>query len=313
MDFRALCIAILGMIMNSSVFASSISVDPEHTTCNVGDVKYPSIGFGTYRFQEKVCTDAVKHAIQSGYQIIDTATFYENFEAIGEALKTEDRSAFYLISKVWPEDLSRENVRNDLNQTLQKLKTSYLDAYLIHWPNHRIPIKETLEAMEELRQEKKIRHIGLSNVTVNHLKKALAVGVPITWVQIEMHPHFMDEELLKFCKEQAIIVQAWRPLNLGRIVKDSLLEEIGKKYKKTACQVALRWIVQHGCVPLPASRNQRHIQENMDVLDFSLTKEEMQTIDERAKKGSRFRLTLDFGLGFADEFDFSDQECWPNP
>ena len=103
--------------------------------------------------------------------------------------------------------------------------------------------------MDALRREKKIRHIGLSNVSVNHLKKALEVGVPITWVQVEMHPYFYDGALLEFCRENGIGVQAWRPLNLGKFGEDELLIEIGKKHGKTVSQVALRWIVQHGCVP----------------------------------------------------------------
>jgi len=95
----------------------------------------------------------------------------------------------------------------------------------VHWPNSKIPIQETLVEMERLRQQKKIRHIGLSNVSVNHLKKALAIGVPITWVQIEMHPYFLDGELLNFCRKHSIIVQAWRPLDLGRVNEDGMLME----------------------------------------------------------------------------------------
>jgi diketogulonate reductase-like aldo/keto reductase len=191
------------------------------------------------------------------------------------------------------------------------LQTDYLDAYLIHWPNSKISIEKTFAAMEELRQEKKIRHIGLSNVSVNHLKKALEIGVPITWVQVEMHPYFFDKELLDFCSKHAIAIQAWRPLNLGSVREDVLLQEIGRKYEKTACQVALRWIVQHGCIPLPGSKNEKHIRENLDILNFVLTEDDMDEIDQRALRGTRFRLTEEHGLGFSDELDFTYEECWP--
>lgn len=213
---------------------------------------------------------------------------------------------------MWHDSLSPEKLYNDLHQTLEELQTDYLDAYLIHWPNSAIPIDQTLKAMDKLRREKKIRHIGLSNVTVNHLRKVLAVGVPITWVQVEMHPHFYDKELLDFCSEHSIVVQAWRPLNLGDMREEEILAKIGKKYEKTACQVALQWIMQHGCLPLPGSQNKEHILENLDVMDFSLSNEEMEKINDRASKGKRFRLTLDHGLDFADEFDFSYNECWPD-
>lgn len=160
-----------------------------------------------------------------------------------------------------------------------------------------MPIKETLETMEKLRQDKKIRHIGLSNVTINHIKRALETGVLITWVQVEMNPIFFDPELVAFCQEKGIGVQAWAPLGRGRISKDSTLIEIGKKYRKSPSQVAIKWIIQHGCVPLPGSGSSIHIKENFSVNDFMLTSEEMKQIDDRAKRGQRQRLRKDW-IGF---------------
>lgn len=269
------------------------------------------IGFGTYPYRGKVCEEAVKWAIEAGYTLFDTATFYDNFEAITAALKGWKRGDFYLISKVWHDSQRAKDLRKDLEMTLDALQTDYLDAYLIHWPNSNIPITETLSAMEKLRQEKKIRDIGVCNVTVNHLKKILAVGVPIRWVQIEMHPHFFDPKLLTFCHEKGIEVQAWRPLNKGRLKDDAMLVAIGKKYQKSASQVALRWIVQHDSIPLPGSKSLEHIRENIAIFDFELSPDEMQMIDERAEKGERYRMTKERGLGFTDEFDFTLEQCWP--
>jgi diketogulonate reductase-like aldo/keto reductase len=190
------------------------------------------------------------------------------------------------------------------------LETDYLDAYLLHWPNSQIPIEETLGALQELVQAKKIRHIGLSNVTVNHLKRALELKIPITWVQIEMNPDFYDPALLNFCKEHSIMVQAWSPLGSGSVCKDEMLAKVGQKYDKTPSQVAIRWIIQHGCMPLPKSTNEERIGENIQVNDFTLSEEEMQEIDERAADGTRRRYSKEF-LGFSDEFDLSYEECWP--
>lgn len=257
----------------------------------------------------KVCTEAVEQAAKIGYRIIDTATYYRNFDGIANALKDQDRRRFYLISKVWHNEQSPADLRKDLERALEQLQTEYLDAYLLHWPNSEISIEETLTAMDELRQEKKIRHIGLSNISANHLKKALRVGIPITWVQIEMHPYFYDPELLECCKEHSVIVQAWAPLGRGRISEDAALARIGKKYGKTPSQVAIRWIIQHGCMPLPGSKNERHIRENMEVTDFMLSMEEMEEIDERARQGKRERFTKET-IGFEDEFDFSYEQCW---
>ncbi len=268
------------------------------------------IGFGTYPYQGKVCEEAVTSAIEAGYTMFDTATFYDNFEAIAAALKGRKREDFYLISKVWHDSQASEELRRDLEKTLKAFQTDYLDGYLIHWPNSQIPIKQTLSAMDKLRQERKIRDIGLCNVTVNHLRKVVAVGIPIRWVQIEMHPHFFDRELLEFCKEKVIQVQAWRPLNKGRLKDDSMLMAIGKKYEKSASQVALRWIIQHGCIPLPGSKNREHIRENIDIFDFALLPDEMKMIDVRAEKGERYRMTEERGLGFTDEFDYTFEQCW---
>lgn len=198
-------------------------IDVVRDVCRIEGREYPAVGFGTYPLTGKICIDAVIQAISCGYRIIDTATYYNNFDSIAKALSKQERQEFYLISKVWPDQHSPENLRKDLALTLESLQTDYLDAYLLHWPNSKIPIGKTLIAMDELRKNKKIRHIGLSNVTVNHLKKALEVDVPITWVQLEMHPNYYDPKLLEFCKDHSIIVQAWRPLNLGSIIKDEIL------------------------------------------------------------------------------------------
>lgn len=297
-----------------NLFASSnpIELNIKSGICKIDGIDYPIVGFGTYPLTGKICTTAVEQAIATGYRILDTATYYENFSSIAKALQGQDRRRFYIISKVWHDMVSSEDLERDLDSTLKQLQTDYLDAYLIHWPNSKTSIEETLTAMEELRQHKKIRHIGLSNVSVNHLKKALENGVPITWVQVEMHPYFYDSDLLDFCREHSITVQAWRPLDLGRISKDKFLAEMGEKHGKSACQMALRWIVQHGCVPLPGSKNENHIRENLDIMNFALSKEEIQKINQRALAGTRFRLKEEDGLGFTDEFDFSYEECWPN-
>lgn len=287
--------------------------DKKEGICWIEDISYPAIGFGTYPLREEVCLKAVSQACELGYRIIDTATFYGNFIPIGRALKASGlkRENFYIISKVWPDDQTPEKLKKDLKKTLQELQTNYLDAYLLHWPNSKISIEDTLRTIEELRGRGLIRHIGLSNVNVNHLKRALETNVKIAWVQVEMHPQFYDPELLKFCQENSIGIQAWAPLGRGRLSEDPVLDRLGKKYNKTAAQIALKWIIQHQCIPLPGSKSPSHMKENINVGDFILSNEEMEEINHRAAKGQRERVTTEAGVGFTDEFDFSYEECWP--
>ena len=291
-------------------YAVSIEIQP-NGKCKIEGKEYPVIGFGTFPLKNETCLKAVTHAAGLGYRIIDTATFYGNFEPISQALKAFGRENFYIISKVWPDSQTPDQLRNDIKSTLEQLQTTYLDAYLLHWPNSQISLEDTLQAMNELRVKGQIRHIGLSNVNVNHLKRALEVGVPISWVQIEMHPHFYDSELIEFCHTHSIAVQAWGPLGRGRLKDDFLLQKIGEKYGKTASQIALRWIVQHQCMPLPGSKNETHLKQNLDLGHFTLSPAEMNEIDARAKLGTRERVTVADGVGFTDEFDFSYEECWP--
>lgn len=282
--------------------------------CQIEGIDYPAVGFGTYPLKEEVCQKAVGQACSLGYRILDTATFYENFCPINNALIASgvERKNFYIISKVWPDSQTPKKLKEDLRKTLEKLQIAYLDAYLLHWPNSKISIEDTLAAMKELRDAGLIRHIGLSNVNVNHLKRALESNIAIMWVQVEMHPLFYDLELTKFCKENSIGIQAWAPLGRGRLSEDPLLKKLGRKYNKTSSQISLRWIIQHQCIPLPGSKILEHMQQNIDIDDFVLSNEDMEEINHRAAKGQRERVTEEAGVGFTDEFDFSYEECWPN-
>ena len=121
--------------------------------CLIEQTEYPAIGFGTYPYQGETCFKAVENAYLAGYRLIDTATFYQNFIPIGKVLQKYGRQNFYVISKVWSDSQKREQLKADFERTLKQLQTNYLDAYLIHWPNHSVPIEETFKAMDELRQK----------------------------------------------------------------------------------------------------------------------------------------------------------------
>ncbi|CDZ79277.1 2,5-diketo-D-gluconic acid reductase A [Legionella massiliensis] len=290
--------------------SEQIKIDSKKGIFQSGKIVCPMVGFGSDRRLGQECTDLILEAADLGYRIIDSATAYKNLDAIAKALKQLDRSEFYLISKVWHDMLEPENLSKDLDSTLKILGTDYLDAYLIHWPNRSIAIDKTLAEMDKLRKQNKVRHIGICNVTVNHLTKLLEVGIAISWVQVQMNPNFFDKPLYELCQQHSIAFQAWWPLAFGSIQSDQQLIQIGQKYNKSASQVALRWIVENGCIPLPGSKNRTHMQENLSIMDFSLSQDDLQAINHRAIPGNRFRLRLDYGLGFEDEFDLSYEQCW---
>lgn len=293
-----------------------IHINNSNGICTIEQQEFSAIGFGTAHMKRSpdLCFKSVEKAAKFGYRIIDTATRYENFDPLRDALKEFDRSEFYIISKVWHDKQKPQDLQEDLSMALNKLNVSYIDAYFLHWPNSSVPIEETLKAMDQLRHNRLIRHIGLSNVTVNHLKRALEVGVPIVWVQMEMSPFFYDPELLAYCQDHSIGVQASAPLHESGVDQDTYLSELGKRYGKTPAQIALRWILQHNCIPLPRSSNPEHMQQNRDIFDFTLSQDEMDEIDEKAKNGTRtvkVRGEAVIALGFEDEFDFSPEQCWP--
>jgi len=243
-------------------------------------VTMPALGLGTWQLTGQTCVAAVKKALALGYTHIDTAIFYGNHAEIAEAIRDVDRAKLFLTSKVPPGRLRHDDVIAACEETLRELGTDYLDLWLIHWPNKGIPMEETFRALKKLHDEKKVRAVGVSNFTVRHLKEALKVSeVPIAVNQVEFHPGLYQKELLAFCKEHAIRVTAYSPLGRGGLTDDAALAEIGKAHGKTAGQVCLRWLHQHGVAAIPKASTEEHLKENMDIFDLSLSDEEMARID----------------------------------
>lgn len=278
----------------------------------VEDTAYPRIGFGTYPMRGDVCEKAIQCALQEGYRCFDTATMYENFEAVGHALKKANRSDIFVTSKVWPANQAGAKLITDLETTLKALQMDYLDVYLLHWPDSRLNLNEIIENLNHLRERQLVRFVGLSNVTTYHIQRALDLGMPVSVVQNEMSPLFLETELLEFCHQKNILLQSWSPLGRGKINELDYMLELAKKYGKTPSQITLRWLLQHQCLPIPSSSNPQHIKDNFDAFDFILKQEDFDLMNEKAKEGERFRITKSMGLGFTDEFDASYGECWPS-
>lgn len=241
--------------------------------------KIPQLGVGTWLMEDEICTEVVKTALDLGYIHVDTAETYNNQFLIGPALKGRERESFWLTSKLWRGDYTKERIPRAVDKMLKELGTDYLDLLLIHWPDKSVPIEESMEAMQKEKEKGKIRSIGMSNSTICHIKDALATGVQVTINQIEFHPYFYQKELLEQCMALGVHVTAYSPLAHGKIFDDPVLIEIGKKYGKGAEHVSCRWITQKGMVVLPKTKTPSRLAGNAEIFDFTLTDDEMKQID----------------------------------
>ena len=255
-------------------------------TLNNG-LQIPRIGFGTYQIRKKLeLENIMKIAYETGYRLFDTASAYGNEKIIGDAIKKLKipRKEIFISTKIYEGDMTYERAKNSIDLSLRKLQSDYIDMVLIHWPEvqkseDRIAV---WRAMEESVEEKKVRMIGVSNFCKKHLEHILNnCKIKPVVNQIECNPVYYDEETIKFCEENNIIIQAFCPLAEWnpKLVKNDIIVNIAKTKNKSVSQIILRWILQKNMIPLPKSRHEEYIKENFDLNGFSLTNEETKDID----------------------------------
>jgi methylglyoxal/glyoxal reductase len=255
------------------------------TTLNNG-VKMPWFGLGVFKVEDGSQTvESVKAGIKAGYRSIDTAAIYKNEEGVGQGIREAleenglSREDLFITSKVWNDDQGYESAIKAYEASLERLGLEYLDLYLIHWPG-KDKYKETWKALEKLYKDGRVRSIGVSNFHVHHLEDLLkdAKVVPVV-NQVEYHPRLAQVELLSFCKDNGIQLEAWSPLMQGKIFEIGELNAIAEKYQKSVAQIVLRWDLQNGVVTIPKSIKEPRIIENADIFDFELSDEEMNEIN----------------------------------
>lgn len=263
-------------------------------------VSMPLLGLGLYKTTEKNEMDqAISAAWEAGYRLYDTAQMYGNEELLGDALRRGGypREELFLTSKIDTGNMSRQSVLTSFAESLNKLKTSYLDLLLIHWPGQRRErLMEAWKALEEIYAQGNVRAIGVCNCVPRHLEWILEEGNVIPAVnQIERHPLRNEKQMLDWCQTRGIQLEAWSPLLRGNL-KLPLLQELAEKYEKTPAQIVLRWNVQNRCIVIPKSVHPKRIQENIDVFDFALSEEDLTKIDalNTGYRTSRNAETFDF-------------------
>lgn len=253
----------------------------EYVTLSNG-VKMPREGFGVFQVPEAVvCEQAVSDALSVGYRLIDTAAAYFNEEAVGTAIAKSGipREELFITTKLWIQAAGYESAQKAFETSMQKLGLDYLDLYLIHQPMN--DYYGAWRAMEELYEAGKIRAIGVCNFYPDRLTDlCLNARIAPMANQVELHPFFAQTGAIENMKSLNVQPEAWGPMAEGKhgIFTHPVLTEIGQKYGKTAAQVALRWNVQRGVVIIPKSIHKERMEENLNIWDFTLSKEDMAAI-----------------------------------
>ena len=250
-------------------------------------VEIPCIGFGTWQTPDgEIAESSVRFAIEAGYRHIDTAHAYHNEESVGRGIRESGvpREELFITTKLWNRNHGYDATMRAFEGSMERLGLDYLDLFLIHWPN---PIMfrdnwqetnaETWKAFEELYKAGRIRSIGVSNFRIHHLEE-LAKTAEITPMvnQIRLCPGDTQDEVVAYCRERNILLEAYSPLGMGAIFSVPEMKTLAEKYDRTIAQICIRWSLQRGYLPLPKSVTPSRIQENLKVFDFELDPDDVQ-------------------------------------
>ncbi|MBS3766036.1 aldo/keto reductase [Candidatus Bipolaricaulota bacterium] len=228
------------------------------------------------------CRNAVRNAIEIGYRHIDTAVFYGNEEEVGEAISSFRREDLFVTTKIWKDKLEYSDFKKSTEGSLKRLKTDYVDLVLIHWPNPEIPLGETIRAMNELVEEGKTRHIGVSNFSIEQLEEVQGLSEhPIITDQVKYHVGMDRSSLTNYCRENDVSLTAYSPLGQGKLLGNDRLKKLASNYGKTPGQLALKWLIdQEKVIAIPKASTKDHMRENLDLFDWELREKDKKELDD---------------------------------
>ena len=261
----------------------------------------PRLGLGTFRMQGDICRTAVESALGLGYRHIDTAEMYGNEDAIGAAIAASRlaRKDLHVTTKVWHENLAADAIRRAFDASLKKLRLDHVDLYLVHWPSRHMDLPAIFETLLKLKQEGRIRAIGVANFTLALLKRAVEeIKAPIACNQIEYHVMLDQTKIRQYLAAKSIPLVAYCPLAQGRAASDETLMAIGRKHGISAAQVALKWLLdQDGVAAIPKASRAESQKANLDALKVKLDDQDRKAI-AALPKDKRF-----VNPGFAPDWD----------
>lgn len=249
----------------------------------------PLAGLGTWTLRGRECARLVEQAIRIGYRHIDTAQMYDNEREVGEGVRNSGRRSDVVVTtKVQPTSLAPHDLERSVKESLARLRLDHVDLLLIHWPNPRVPLAETLGAMAKMKSQGYARALGVSNFTVALLDEANKLSPePLVCNQIECHPFLDQSKVIEATRRHDMAVIAYSPIARGSIRGDAVLERIGKAHGKTAAQVSLRYLIQQEIAVIPRTAKLQRLEENFAVFDFVLSEFEMAQIGALAKRNDR--------------------------
>ncbi len=244
----------------------------------------PAFGLGTFRLKDDVVIASVKTALELGYRTIDTAQIYDNEAAVGQAIEESavPRDELFITTKIWIENLSPEKLIASLEESLQKLRTDYVDLTLIHWPspNDTVAVEAFMPALLEAKKQGLTRQIGVSNFTIPLMERAIAtVGAEnIATNQIELSPYLQNRKVVKWAAEHGIHITSYMTLAYGKALKDEVIAGIAAKHNATPAQVILAWAMGEGYAVIPSSTKRENLASNLKAQDLQLDAEDRQVI-----------------------------------
>ncbi len=270
----------------------------EYLTLNNGN-KCPVVGIGTFMLSPKDAENSVREALNMGYSLVDTANAYVNERAVGRGVKESGvaREDIFLSTKLWPSEYENENA---VDETLERLGVDHVDLLYIHQPagNWLAGYRQ----LEKAYKEGKAKAIGISNFEGKYIAELETKWeIAPQFIQVEAHPYFTQKELRETLDKYGIRLMSWYPLGHGdkSLINEPLFKALGEKYGKSPAQVILRWHTQMGFAVIPGSKNVDHIRDNLDILDFTLTDEEMAEIAKLDKNMRYYHRTDEQLLQFA--------------
>jgi diketogulonate reductase-like aldo/keto reductase len=253
----------------------------KYTKLNNG-VEIPVLGLGVWQVSEGTTVKAVvQNSLEVGYRLIDSAQYYGNEAGVGEAVRRSSllREEIFVTTKLANPNHGYQKAIESFYTSLDKLNLEYIDLFLIHYPVTGLR-KESWQALEEIYQSGKCRAIGVSNYTVKHLIELLEDSSVIPTVnQVEFHPFLFQKELLDFCNQNQILLQAYSPLTSGQRINDPNISKIASKYNKSNAQILIRWCLEHDVITIPKTTSKARLEENFDVFDFEISPEDMDFLD----------------------------------